>query len=81
MNCPHCYGIGYDASGQRCTCNDMPIQFVDVPKWRIALGRIAKLALYLIAIAVIAGPAALMIFFSKPDSKPEIKCVPTRRMT
>lgn len=24
-NCPHCYGIGYDASGQRCTCaKDQP---------------------------------------------------------
>ena len=20
MNCPHCYGIGYDASGYPCTC-------------------------------------------------------------
>lgn len=22
MNCPHCFGLGYDASGQRCTCTN-----------------------------------------------------------
>lgn len=71
--CPHCFGIGYDASGQRCTCTEMPIQFVPIQRWRVALQGIAKLALYVCALAVIAGPTLIMILASKPEA-----CTPSK---
>ena len=74
-DCKHCQGIGYDASGQRCTCNDMPIEFVPVQTWRVALQSVAKLALYLCCIAVIIGPTLLMITYSKPG---DAGCAPSK---
>ena len=65
--CRYCQGIGYDASGQRCTCNDTPIQYVPPSTWRIALERIAKFALYVCCVAVIIGPTVIMVAYSKPD--------------
>lgn len=52
-----------------------PIEFVPVQTWRIALQGIAKIALYLITIAVIIGPTLLMIAYSKPESA---GCAPSK---
>ena len=60
-NCKHCQGIGYDASGQRCGCNEMPIQFVPVSRWRVALQGVATVVLYLLVITVIIGPTLIMV--------------------
>jgi hypothetical protein len=69
MSCPHCYGIGYDASGYPCTCAPVKVAKVarrmpgDKPlpanPWRAYLRHLAKWMLIALACVLVAG-AALM---------------------
>ena len=63
--CQHCYGIGYDASGMRCTCQPTRVARVGqrmrakapLPSspWRAYLRHMAKWMLIAIAFALIGG--------------------------
>lgn len=69
--CPHCHGIGYDASGHPCTCT-MPANVAKVgtrmhgPEplptitWRDYLGDLARAMLFVIAILLIVGATILI---------------------
>lgn len=59
MICRHCHGLGYDASGQRCTCTLPDIT------WRQYLGDLVRALVYVLAVMVIVGPTILMILYSK----------------
>jgi hypothetical protein len=69
MNCRHCYGIGYDASGYPCTCAPVKVAKVarrmpgDKPlpanPWRAYLGHVAKWLLIAVASMLIAAVVLL----------------------
>lgn len=50
-----------------------PIEYQPINRWRIILQGVAKLALYLITIAVIIGPTLILVLSSKPEA-----CAPSK---
>ncbi len=70
--CPHCYGIGYDASGYPCTCTT-PASVAKVGKrmhgpkplqgsqWRGHLKDLARVALVTIAVMLVSGLTVALI--------------------
>lgn len=65
MTCPHCYGIGYDASGMSCSCT-MPAEPAKIGRrthakdplpassWRAYLRHLAKWMLIVLGTTLLA---------------------------
>ena len=70
--CPHCFGIGYDASGYACTCMT-PARVAKVGKrmhgpkplqgsqWRGHLKDLARVALVTIAVMLVSGLTVALV--------------------
>lgn len=66
MTCPHCYGIGYDASGYTCTCVQ-PAEVARVGRkhhdrdplrgspWRLYLKDLARSLLLVLAVMMVSA--------------------------
>ena len=69
--CPHCFGIGYDASGYACTCVTAKVAKVGRrmhgPKplqgsqWRGHLKDLARVALLTIAVMLVSGLTVALV--------------------
>ena len=65
MTCPHCYGIGYDASGYTCTCQQAEVAKVgrkypgrDALRgcpWRLYLKDLARSLLLVLAVMMVSA--------------------------
>lgn len=80
MNCKHCYGLGYDASGQRCTCQEparpakvgrrYPRHPKSVPwsPWRRYLKDLARAMLLVIAVMFVSA-ITVALLVRKPAAR------------